>query len=76
MREQYWSLAPLGADLYDGLPGIALFLAYLGGSPRRALHAAGAHHLLHTATLSGRTCDATTIGGYSGWGGVINASPI
>ena len=25
-----WSLVPTGTDLYDGLPGVALFLAYLG----------------------------------------------
>ena len=35
-RDQ-WSLAPVGADLYDGTSGIALFLGYLGhvtGEPR------------------------------------------
>src|SRR5207302_10399893 len=29
-NERSVSLMPLGADLYDGLPGVALFLAYLG----------------------------------------------
>ncbi len=29
-REQDWLLVPLSVDLYDGLPGISLFLAYLG----------------------------------------------
>src|SRR5262249_51341458 len=28
--EENWALAPIGVDLYDGLPGIALFLAHLG----------------------------------------------
>src|SRR6185295_7735022 len=28
--ETQWSLLPLGVDLYGGLPGLVLFLAYLG----------------------------------------------
>ena len=28
--EGFWSLLPLGLDLYDGQPGVLLFLAYLG----------------------------------------------
>src|SRR5262249_7696131 len=31
-QDRRWSLAPAGLDLYDGLPGIALFLAYLGAA--------------------------------------------
>lgn len=30
VNPQEWALEPLGLDLYDGLPGIALYLAYLG----------------------------------------------
>jgi lantibiotic modifying enzyme len=29
LRDRIWSLQPLGIDLYDGIPGVALFLAYL-----------------------------------------------
>ena len=29
-KKENWSLVPLGLDLYNGLPGVALFLAYLG----------------------------------------------
>src|SRR5262249_6535528 len=29
-KDDQWELSPLGTDLYDGLPGLALFLAYLG----------------------------------------------
>src|SRR5205809_780245 len=29
-RKRHWSIASAGLDLYDGVPGIALFLAYLG----------------------------------------------
>ena len=32
----YWSLLPLGLDLYDGQPGVLLFLAYLGASRAKA----------------------------------------
>jgi type 2 lantibiotic biosynthesis protein LanM len=37
VSERYWSLSPLDVDLYSGLSGIMLFLAYLGrltGQPR------------------------------------------
>ena len=30
VSESEWRLAPLGLDLYDGMPGVALFLAELG----------------------------------------------
>src|SRR5262249_17424162 len=30
VRDEQWSLLPLGMDLYDGVPGVTLFLAYLG----------------------------------------------
>jgi type 2 lantibiotic biosynthesis protein LanM len=30
MKERTWHLMPLGTDLYDGTPGVILFLAYLG----------------------------------------------
>jgi class II lanthipeptide synthase len=29
-HKRRWSIVPLGIDFYDGLPGVALFLAYLG----------------------------------------------
>lgn len=32
LNDKVWSLAPSGADLYDGLSGIALFLGYLGAA--------------------------------------------
>lgn len=30
INQKHWTLASLGADLYDGLSGVILFLAYLG----------------------------------------------
>lgn len=68
-----WSLAPLGTDLYDGLPGVALFLGYLG----RLTGHAGYTELARTAcsTLRERLRDhaeeVVGIGAFGGWGGII-----
>ena len=72
---QYWSLAPLGADLYDGLPGIALFLAYLGEITQAERYRRLAETTCSTLrrTIEQHPAGLTTIGGYSGWGGVIYA---
>lgn len=75
VKEREWRLVPAGLDLYDGLPGIALFLAYLGtlGEEPRAL--ALARQAL--ATLRGLVAQAreqpeiTGVGALSGWGSVI-----
>jgi type 2 lantibiotic biosynthesis protein LanM len=32
VKEREWSIAPAGIDLYSGLPGIILFLSYLGAT--------------------------------------------
>jgi type 2 lantibiotic biosynthesis protein LanM len=68
-------LAPAGPDLYLGLPGIALFLAYLGaatGDERSTRLARAATHTLREQTAPGSTL-APSIGAFSGWGGVIYA---
>src|SRR5262249_29395853 len=70
---RHWKLAPLGTDLYDGLPGVALFLAHLGvltSEERYTLLARRAvrtlqWHLEHSAEL------ITSIGSFSGWGGIL-----
>ena len=36
---RHWDLAPLGYDLYNGLPGVALFLGYLGSVTGAARYA-------------------------------------
>jgi len=73
VREQYWSLTPLGADLYDGLPGLALFLAYLGELTHVERYTLLAQTIWSTLqrSLAQDPATLTTIGGYSGWGGVI-----
>ena len=60
-------------DLYDGLPGVALFLAYLGAITREERYTALAHDALTTLRRQverGRSF-ITSIGGFNGWGGMI-----
>lgn len=75
-HERVWTLHPIGIDLYNGTPGIALFLAYLSAitgdeqykelaqaaleTTRRQIEAAASH----PKALGG-------IGGFNGWGGII-----
>jgi type 2 lantibiotic biosynthesis protein LanM len=68
-----WSLVPAAPDLHMGIPGIALFLAYLGrvsGEQRfTRLARAAAVTLRHQIGPGENRLDA--IGGFSGWGGVL-----
>ena len=72
VNERFWSILPLGTQLYDGLPGIILFLAYLD-----AITARGDFTLLAKAALATLRRQikelpvVTSIGGYSGLGGII-----
>jgi type 2 lantibiotic biosynthesis protein LanM len=73
--ERQGSLQPLGLDLYDGLPGVVLFLAYLGactGEDRYTILAHGALATLRRQVERGQTF-FTSLGGFNGWGGVIYA---
>jgi type 2 lantibiotic biosynthesis protein LanM len=75
VNAQDWALSPAGPDLYDGLPGIALFLAYLGevlGEDRYTDLAQAA--LASVRSVRERApAGATAIGGFGGWGGTIYA---
>lgn len=70
---RHWSVSPLGWDLFDGIPGLALFLAYLGEfasqenytTLAQAAIASLRHHLKYESYL------ITSIGGFNGWGGLI-----
>jgi type 2 lantibiotic biosynthesis protein LanM len=67
------SLAPLATDLYGGLPGVILFLAYLGavtGEGRYSALARGAVTTLRRL-VERRRSSLTGIGAFSGWGGVL-----
>jgi type 2 lantibiotic biosynthesis protein LanM len=72
---RYWAVAPLDAHLYDGLPGVALFLAYLGDITREARYTALAQDALTTVQRQWDENRAfmTSIGAFAGWGGVIYA---
>ncbi|HWT83854.1 MAG TPA: type 2 lanthipeptide synthetase LanM, partial [Candidatus Methylomirabilis sp.] len=74
-NQQHWSILPLGLDLYDGLPGVALFLAYLGEAAGEARYTALAQRAV--ATLQGQLKAGQSlvpgIGGFCGWGGIVYA---
>lgn len=68
-----WTLRPAGLDLYLGLPGIALFLAFLGevtGEARVTGLARAAVVTLRDQIPHGREL-LSSIGAYSGWGGLL-----
>jgi type 2 lantibiotic biosynthesis protein LanM len=72
--ERTWSLSPLGPDLYDGLPGVILFLAHLGSVTGDGRYSALAKSALKTLRRQiERARDASAIGGFNGWGGIIYA---
>jgi type 2 lantibiotic biosynthesis protein LanM len=72
-NDRHWSLVPLGLDLYDGLPGVTLFLAYLGAITREKRYTALAQKALSALRRQAERSQPffTTIGGFTGWGGVI-----
>lgn len=70
-----WSVRPLGADLYDGLPGVILFLAQLGrltAEPKYAAHAHAALRALRRDVESWAP-ENLAIGAFTGWGGLLYA---
>jgi type 2 lantibiotic biosynthesis protein LanM len=73
--ERYWSVAPLGLDLYDGLPGVILFLAYLGevSGERRYTTLARAGLATLRRELERERGTLTSVGAFDGWGGIIYA---
>jgi len=69
----FWSVDPLGPDLYGGLSGIALFLGYLGhvtGQPRyTTLARATARTVLQKIRKA--PSDLPSVGAFGGWGGIL-----
>ncbi|MBD2593607.1 type 2 lantipeptide synthetase LanM [Nostoc spongiaeforme FACHB-130] len=68
-----WTLAPVGMDVYDGVSGIALFLAYLGTVTGEEKYTKLAQSALTTLQLQIKEGQAylKSIGGFNGWGGMI-----
>lgn len=70
---QNWILLPLGIDLYDGLPGMALFFAYLGDVAAESRYTALAQSVLDTVRriTDQAPAEVAGIGAYGGWAGAI-----
>jgi type 2 lantibiotic biosynthesis protein LanM len=73
----HWELSPLGMDLYDGLPGLALFLAYLGNVVHEERYTLLARKALATIrrqlSATRRHRAVAGLGGFTGWGGILYA---
>jgi type 2 lantibiotic biosynthesis protein LanM len=63
----------LDRDLYDGMPGVALFLAYLGALSGTERYTALAHAACATMrrTVQANRAELTWVGGFIGWGVVL-----
>jgi len=70
---KHWTLQPLNWSLYDGIPGVALFLAYLGAVTEEKRYTNLAKAALRTLQHQVRQNESLikSIGGFSGWGGII-----
>jgi lantibiotic modifying enzyme len=68
-----WRVESLGPDLYDGLAGIALFLAYLGDTLGENRHTELARVALDGVRrrLQDLPPVAVPVGVFNGWGGMI-----
>jgi type 2 lantibiotic biosynthesis protein LanM len=75
MQEQERVLLPAGLDLYNGLPGITFFLAYLEqltGDQHTLDLAKAALHSIHLMLNHYKEQPVfNTIGAFEGWGGII-----
>lgn len=73
VNERHWMLLPLGTDLYNGLPGVALFLGYLGALSGQERYTALARATLASIRRRNQQIQSSlqSIGGFDGWGGHI-----
>lgn len=72
INQKYWSLVPLDWDLYNGLSGIILFLAYLGKLTEEERYTSLAQAALTTIRSKvKRNQKYVTEIGLGGWGGLI-----
>jgi type 2 lantibiotic biosynthesis protein LanM len=73
-RGQRWWISPVTAELYEGLAGISLFLAYLGSVSGEARHEALARAAVRTMQAQvQRGGLGRSIGGFGGLGGHVYA---
>ena len=73
---RYWSISPLGADLYGGTAGVALFLAYAGAilEHRHYTDTARRAYSRFRQQILELGSDFPQVGGFEGWGGALYAS--
>ena len=77
VNDRSWLIMPLTSDLYNGLPGVALFLAYLGRISGDEHYTRLARIALHTAaeqfqeTRRASTTGPGRVGAFSGDSGLI-----
>jgi type 2 lantibiotic biosynthesis protein LanM len=72
LNEREWRLSPLGPDLYDGLPGVILFLAHLGVISGELRYKRLAESALRSLRLQIEHCDSLNmIGVFNGRGGLV-----
>ncbi|OUL18281.1 LanM family lanthionine synthetase [Nostoc sp. RF31YmG] len=72
-HERQWSLVSLRIDLYDGLPGVILFLAHLGAvtGEQRYTNLAQAALTTMRYQVEKFRADIKSVGAFGGWGGII-----
>lgn len=69
---QRWGISPVGPDLYEGLPGIAMFLAYLGSISSEQQYTDLARAAVRTLSAQYARGELDrSIGGFSGLGGHV-----
>ncbi len=73
LDQQNWTVRTLGVDLYSGISGIALFLAYAGSMIGEERYTTLARRTLNSVVgqmelLQG---EMPEIGGFEGWGGLL-----
>lgn len=71
IKETQWSISPLGLDLYGGLPGVALFLAYLGDVAKEPRYTDLARRTLATIRRQSSQADVRWVGAFDGLSGVV-----
>jgi len=73
--ERKWCLTTTGLDLYDGLPGIAMFFAYLGSITGESRYTELGYKTCDTMLRRLEKCALAdlSVGGFAGWGGVVYA---
>lgn len=70
---RHWQLLPLGLDLYNGLPGVALFLAQLGKATGESRFTELAEEAIESiqSSMDGMRENLKALGAFSGWGGLL-----